>query len=64
MTDLDDATAAKGAWDAAKEAENANLAVNDADVMAYIGTFKSGAAKVSIGRFEIVAIDRQNAPEV
>ena len=46
--DLDDATAAKGAWDAAKEAENANTAVNDADVMVYIGTFNSGAAKVSI----------------
>ncbi|MDQ6670862.1 MAG: branched-chain amino acid ABC transporter substrate-binding protein [Chloroflexota bacterium] len=47
-TDMDDATAAKGAWDAAKEAENANQAVNDADVMVYIGTFNSGAAKVSI----------------
>src|SRR6267378_3205022 len=47
-TDLDDATAAKGSWDAAKEAENANQALNDADVMAYIGTFNSGAAKVSI----------------
>src|SRR5438876_991597 len=47
-TDMDDATAAKGAWDAAKEAENANQALNDADVMVYIGTFNSGAAKVSI----------------
>jgi branched-chain amino acid transport system substrate-binding protein len=47
-TDMDDATAAKGAWDAAKEAENANQAVNDADVMVYLGTFNSGAAKVSI----------------
>jgi branched-chain amino acid transport system substrate-binding protein len=46
--DLDDATAAKGAWDAAKEAENANQALNDPDVMVYIGTFNSGAAKVSI----------------
>src|SRR5579859_7344695 len=46
--DLDDATAAKGSWDAAKEAENANQAVNDPDVMVYIGTFNSGAAKVSI----------------
>ena len=45
---LDDATAAKGGWDAGKEAENANRAVNDPDVMAYIGTFNSGAAKVSI----------------
>src|SRR5229473_967688 len=47
-TDLDDATAAKGSWDAAKEAENANQALNDADVMVYVGTFNSGAAKVSI----------------
>jgi len=46
--DLDDATAAKGNWDAAKEADNANRAVNDAQVMAYIGTFNSGAASVSI----------------
>lgn len=46
--DLDDATAAKGSWDAAKEAENANKAKNDKGVMVYIGTFNSGAAKVSI----------------
>lgn len=46
--DMDDATAAKGAWDAAKEAENANKAKNDKDVMVYIGTFNSGAAKVSM----------------
>jgi branched-chain amino acid transport system substrate-binding protein len=46
--DMDDATAAKGAWDAAKEAENANIAVNDPNVLAYIGTFNSGAAKVAI----------------
>ncbi|HEV8639201.1 MAG TPA: ABC transporter substrate-binding protein [Chloroflexota bacterium] len=46
--DWDDATAAKGAWDAAKEAENAQKAVADPDVMVYIGTFNSGAAKVSI----------------
>jgi branched-chain amino acid transport system substrate-binding protein len=46
--DLDDATAAKGQWDAAKESENANKAINDKDVMVYIGTFNSGAAKVSI----------------
>jgi branched-chain amino acid transport system substrate-binding protein len=45
---LDDATAAAGSWDATKEAENANKAVADADAMVYIGTFNSGAAKVSI----------------
>src|SRR5687767_6589475 len=46
--DLDDATPAKGSWDAAKEAENANKAANDRQVMVYIGTFNSGAAAVSI----------------
>jgi branched-chain amino acid transport system substrate-binding protein len=46
--DWDDATAAKGQWDAGKEAENAQKAIADPDVMVYIGTFNSGAAKVSI----------------
>src|SRR4051794_36767517 len=46
--DMDDATAAKGSWDAGKEADNANKAVNDSQVMAYIGTFNSGAAAISI----------------
>lgn len=46
--DWDDATAAKGQWDAAKEAENANKAVADQIVMAYIGTYNSGAAAISI----------------
>ncbi len=45
---LDDAIAATGKWDAAKEQENANKAVSDPDAMVYIGTFNSGAAKVSI----------------
>jgi branched-chain amino acid transport system substrate-binding protein len=45
---LDDATAAKGAWDSAKESENANKAIVDSDVMVYLGTFNSGAAKISI----------------
>jgi branched-chain amino acid transport system substrate-binding protein len=46
--DWDDATAAKGQWDEATEASNANKAAADADVMVYIGTFNSGAAKISI----------------
>ena len=46
--DMDDATAAKGQWDAAQEASNANQAIADPDVLAYIGTFNSGAAEVSI----------------
>jgi branched-chain amino acid transport system substrate-binding protein len=45
---LDDATAAKGAWDGPKEQENANKAVADVDAMVYLGTYNSGAAKVSI----------------
>ncbi len=45
---LDDATAAKGQWDAAQEATNANKVVADPDAMAYIGTYNSGAAKISI----------------
>ena len=45
---LDDSTAAKGQWDADQEKANANKAVNDPDAMAYIGTFNSGAAAVSI----------------
>src|SRR5205807_8966742 len=34
--DMDDATAAKGQWDAAQEASNANQAIADPDVVAYI----------------------------
>lgn len=46
--DLDDATAAKGQWDADQEKANANKASNDPDTMVYLGTFNSGAAVVSI----------------
>jgi branched-chain amino acid transport system substrate-binding protein len=46
--DLDDATPERGIWDPEKEAENANRAVNDPDVMVYIGPYNSGAAKISI----------------
>jgi branched-chain amino acid transport system substrate-binding protein len=46
---LDDGIAAnQGGWDAGKESENANLVVNDPDVMVYIATYNSGAAKISI----------------
>jgi branched-chain amino acid transport system substrate-binding protein len=45
---LDDATPAKQNWDAAKEAENARKAIDDPKVVAYIGTYNSGAAAVSI----------------
>ena len=61
--DMDDATPARGAWDAGKEAENANKAVADPDVMVYLGTFNSGAAKVSIpilNRANLVMISPAN----
>lgn len=45
---LDDATPATQKWDGAKEAENARKAVGDSAIVAYIGTFNSGAAQVSI----------------
>jgi branched-chain amino acid transport system substrate-binding protein len=46
--DLDDATAAAGQWTAEKEAANADQAIKDENVMIYIGTYNSGAAKVSM----------------
>ena len=46
--DKDDATAQAGKWVAEVEAANATEAANDPDVMVYIGTFNSGAAKVAI----------------
>ncbi len=46
--DLDDATAAAGQWTAEQETSNADKARLDPDVMAYIGTYNSGAAKVSM----------------
>jgi branched-chain amino acid transport system substrate-binding protein len=48
FTALDDATAAQGTWDAGKESENANKVISDPDAMVYIGTYNSGAAKISI----------------
>jgi branched-chain amino acid transport system substrate-binding protein len=45
---LEGAIAATGSWDAGKESENANTAVNDPDAMVYIGTYNSGAAAISI----------------
>jgi len=45
--DWDDASPERGTWDPALEAANADKAVNDPDVMVYIGPFNSGAAKIS-----------------
>jgi branched-chain amino acid transport system substrate-binding protein len=46
--DWDDASPQRGNWDPAVENANANKAVSDPDVMAYIGTYNSGAAKISM----------------
>lgn len=46
--DLDDATAAAGNWTIEQEIANANQARTDPDVMVYVGTYNSGAAKVSM----------------
>jgi branched-chain amino acid transport system substrate-binding protein len=48
-TDLDDSSAAQGGdWDGAVEQSNANKVAADPDAMVYIGTYNSGAAKLSI----------------
>ena len=46
--DWDDASPQRGNWDPAVEAANADRAIKDPDVMVYIGTYNSGAAKISI----------------
>jgi branched-chain amino acid transport system substrate-binding protein len=46
--DWDDATAGAGQWTAEAETANANRAVRDPDVMVYMGTYNSGAAKISM----------------
>ena len=48
VVNLDDASPQTGKWDGAVEAENAHKAVADPDAMVYIGTYNSGAAKVSM----------------
>src|SRR5881409_3285026 len=48
IVNLDDASPQTGKWDGAVEAENANKAVADPLAILYIGTYNSGAAKVSI----------------
>lgn len=59
----DDATAQAGTWDAGKEKENATRAAADADVMAYLGTYNSGAAKIAIpilNQAELVMVSPAN----
>jgi branched-chain amino acid transport system substrate-binding protein len=46
---LDSGTAERnGGWDPGVESANANQAIADADCMVYMGTYNSGAAKISI----------------
>jgi branched-chain amino acid transport system substrate-binding protein len=54
--DLDDATPAQGQWDSAQEGRNADRAIADADVMAYIGTYNSGAAKVAMPKLNAASL--------
>ncbi len=46
--DWDDASPERGQWDPAVEAANAQKAIQDPDIMAYIGTYNSGAAKIAM----------------
>lgn len=46
--DLDDASAAAGQWAPEVETANADRAVRDPDCMVYLGTYNSGAAKMSM----------------
>jgi len=45
---LDDASPTSGSWDGTIEAENAQRCVNDDTCLVYMGTYNSGAAKVSM----------------
>jgi branched-chain amino acid transport system substrate-binding protein len=44
----DDSTAQTGGWDTAKCATNAHLFANDRSVIAVVGTFNSGCAKIEV----------------
>ena len=44
----DDASPARGGWDPDFEMDNANKAAADPTIIAYLGTFNSGAARLSI----------------
>ena len=48
VVNMDDASPTTGSWDGTVEAEIAQKAIADADVMVYLATYNSGAAKVSM----------------
>ena len=49
--DLDDASPERGNWDPALEAANSDKAIADLSVVAYLGPFNSGAAKIAMPKF-------------
>ncbi|MFM7135443.1 MAG: branched-chain amino acid ABC transporter substrate-binding protein, partial [Planctomycetota bacterium] len=54
--DWDDASPQRGNWDPAVEAANADKAIADAAVVAYIGTYNSGASKISMPKLNSAGI--------
>lgn len=54
--DWDDASPQRGNWDPAVEAQNADKAIGDPAVLAYIGTYNSGAAKISMPKLNAAGI--------
>lgn len=59
--DWDDASPERGAWDPTIEATNAEKAINDKDVMIYIGPYNSGAAKISMPKLNQAGLAIVNA---
>ena len=54
--DWDDASPQRGNWDPAIEAANADKGIADAMVVAYIGTYNSGASKVSMPKLNAAGL--------
>jgi len=53
---FDDASPEAASWDPKVEATNADNAIADPDVMAYIGTYNSGAAKISMPKLNLASL--------
>jgi branched-chain amino acid transport system substrate-binding protein len=54
--DWDDASPQRGNWDPAVEAANADKAISDELVLAYIGTYNSGASKISMPKLNAAGL--------
>lgn len=54
--DWDDASPERGSWDPALEAANADKAIQDPSVVTYIGTYNSGASKISMPKLNAAGI--------